>query len=586
MTKAQDTQCDVLVVGSGGAGFTAAITARKAGLDVILVEKDTLLGGTTATSGGMLWIPGNPHSDERARGTPLADALAAARRYVIAEGGNHIDQARLDAFLDNGHEMIDFLERETDVRFYGMDYPDYYSEQPDAGHSRGVCTQDYELARLGDDRKILKNQLPQMLFMGLAIGSSVEMKQFMRAGRSISAMGFVVKRMARHFWDLLRYGHDEQVVRGRALIARLMRSARDLDIPLWTAAPMKELTTNAEGRVTGALVETTNGPVQIHARRGVILASGGYAGDAARRVATYPPLGSGANHASVAASGNMGDGANAAEKIGAAFKADLATAAAWMPVSVLPGKSGPDNTWPHLVDRQKPGFIAVDKRGKRFVDESASYHHFVPPLLRACAEAGDTQAHCWLVASKQAVDRWGMGFVRPFPVPRRHYIRSGYLLEGRTIAELARKAGIDPAGLEATIHTFNEYARTGKDLDFNRGGRAYDLYQGDEEVGPNPCLGPIEKGPFYAVKIVPGEIGTFAGLHTDAHARVLDQSGAPIAGLYAVGNDQASVFGGVYPGPGSTLGPAFTFAYIAGKHIADNHAADNQTSGTTPAQEG
>jgi succinate dehydrogenase/fumarate reductase flavoprotein subunit len=568
MSNSSEIVCDVLVVGSGGAGFTAAVTARKAGLDVLLIEKEALLGGTTATSGGMLWIPGNPHSSEVVRGRPVEEAVASARSYIVAEGGNYINPTRLDAFLENGPRMISFLEQETEVKFYGMDYPDYYSEQPEAGDCRGIGSMDYELAKLGNDRAVLKNQLPQMLFMGLAIGSSVEMKEFMRAGRSIKSMGFVVKRMLRHFYDVARYGHDEQVVRGRALIARFIKSARDLGIPLWLSSPMKELVKDASGRVTGALVSTPKGQVHVTARKGVILAAGGYAEDEARRKATYPPLGSTANHATVAAPGNTGDGIAAAEKAGGAFNGQVANVGAWMPVSVIPSKTGFENTWPHLVDRQKPGFIAVDRRGNRFVDESASYHHFVPPMMRVCAEAGDSEACCWLVASKPAVDKWGMGFVRPFPVPRGNYVRNGYLIKANTIAELASKAGIDPAGLEATVQKFNGYARTGKDLDFKRGERTYDLYQGDEEVGPNPCLGGIEKGPFYAVKIVPGEIGTFAGLATDEHARVLDTTGAPIPGLYAAGNDQASVFGGVYPGPGSTLGPALTFGYVAARHIA------------------
>lgn len=566
MSETTETNCDVLVVGSGGAGFTAAITARKAGLDVLMIEKEALLGGTTATSGGMLWIPGNPHSSELARGTSREDAIASARRYVIAEGGNYVDPARLDTYLENGPEMVSFLERETDIKFYGMDYPDYYSEQPESSNCRSIGSQDYELARIGDDRGVLKNQLPQMLFLGLAIGSSVEMKEFMRAGRSIKSMGFVVKRLARHFYDVLRYGHDEQVVRGRALIARCIRSARDLGIPMWLSSPMKDLLTDDSGRVTGASVQTPRGLVRVNAKRGVILACGGYVGDDARRAATYPALGSGPNHATPTPPGNTGDGVTQAEKVGAAFNGDVSNIAAWMPVSVRPGKTGFEAVWPHLVDRQKPGFIAVTRTGKRFTDESASYHHFVPPMLRACA--GDSEACCWLIADKPSVDKWGMGFVRPFPVPRGHYIRSGYLLKGDTLEDLARKAGIDPQGLVATVTRFNEYAKTGVDPDFGRGGRVYDLYQGDEEVGPNPCLGPISKGPFFAVKVVPGEIGTFAGLRTDKNAQVLDRQDQPIGGLYAVGNDQANVFGGCYPGPGATLGPALTFGYVAGRHVA------------------
>lgn len=561
----REHRCDVLVIGSGASGFTAALTARKHGADVLVVEKEEIVGGTSATSGGTLWIPGNPHSPE-VKGEPgLEEALASARRYVLAQGGNYIDRDRLDTFLDNGHRMVSFLERETEVRFYSNDYPDYYSEQPEASTLRSIHTVNYRASALGAARKTLKNQLPQMLFLGLAIGSSVEMKEFMRAGRSVKSMGFVVKRMAQHFLDVIRYGHDEQAVRGRALIARMYRSIMDLDIPVWLGSPVEELI-REDDRVTGAIVRTADGRVRVTASKGVISACGGYPGDPVRRAATYPPLGSGPNHAQVTPPGNTGDGVTMAEKVGAAFNGDVAETASWMPVSVRPGAARFENVWPHLVDRQKPGFIAVTRHGRRFVDESASYHHFVPPMLRACA--GDDEAYAWLISDKTGISRWGMGFVRPSPVPHGRYIRSGYLKKAGSLAELADQTGIDKAQLLETVRAFNENARIGVDPDFNRGGRIYDHYQGDDEVGPNNCLAPLENGPFFAVKIVPSEIGTFAGLRTDVNANVLDRDGMPIAGLYAVGNDQANVFAGTYPGAGSTLGPGMTFAYIAGRHAA------------------
>ena len=216
----------------------------------------------------------------------------------------------------------------------------------------------------------------------------------------------------------------------------------------------------------------------------------------------------------------------------------------------------------------KPGFIAVSRSGRRFVDESSSYHDFVPGMVRASEAEGEKEAAAWLIADAQAVRRWGMGFVRPFPVPKGQYIRNGYLMRANTLAELAAKAGIDPAGLEATVKKFNGYARNGVDPEFNRGNRTYDRYQGDEEVQPNPCLAPLEHAPYYAVRLYAGEIGTFAGIRTDAYARVVGQSNEPIPGLYAAGNDQVNVFGGAYPGAGATLGPAMTFGYIAGRHAA------------------
>ena len=316
--------------------------------------------------------------------------------------------------------------------------------------------------------------------------------------------------------------------------------------------------------------------MRVDAARGVILACGGFTRDAVRRASVYPRvavgLNTGAKQITPVPETNTGDGVNLAERAGGKFEKNVSQVAPWMPVSKMPGVEGTDGVWPHLVDRMKPGFIAVSRQGRRFADESSSYHDFIPGMLKASEEEGEKEAIGWLVADARAVRRWGMGFARPFPVPKGRYVRNGYLIRGNTLAELAQKAGIDPAGLEATVQRFNENAKKGVDPDFNRGNRTYDLYQGDEEIKPNPCLAPLEKAPFYAVRLYAAEIGTFAGIKTDANARVVDEHNQPIAGLYAVGNDQASVFAGAYPGAGSTLGPAMTFGYIAGRHAAGVHA--------------
>lgn len=563
--------CDVLVAGSGGAGLTAAIAATKAGAKVIVVEKDAVFGGTTAFSGGMIWIPGNRHSKEMCRSAGIEDSFEIARRYVLEEAGAAVDPAKVDAYLQQGPEMVDFLERETEVKFYAMDYPDYVSENPNSRTVRGLCTVDYQTSRMGEHLKNLRNQLPQTLFLGLAIGSSVEMKEFMRAGRSLKSFGFVLRKLAAHARDMIVYGRSEQMVRGSALVGRLARTVYDLGIPLWLSSPITELL-EENGRVTGAIVQTPQGPVRVHAARGVVLACGGFTRDAQRRTAVYPRvavgLRRGAEQVTVVPETNTGDGVTLAERAGGRFEGNVAQAAPWMPVSKMPGVEGTAGAWPHLVDRMKPGFIAVSRSGRRFADESSSYHHFVPGMLRASEAEGEPEAIAWLVADARAVRHWGMGFARPWPVPKGRYVRNGYLIRGRTLAELATKAGIDPVGLEATVRRFNENARKGIDPDFNRGNRTYDLYQGDEEIKPNPCLAPLERAPFYAVRIYAGEIGTYAGIATDADARVLDAIGQPIPGLYAAGNDQVSVFAGAYPGPGSTIGPAMTFGYLAGRHAA------------------
>lgn len=566
--------CDVLVVGTGAGGFTAAIAAKKAGMKVLLIEKDQLFGGTTAYSGGMIWIPGNRHSVAANARSGKTDSIDIARQYIRDEGHGLEDPAKVEAYLQYGKEMVDYMERETEVKFYSMDYPDYVSENPASRTQRGLCTENYQTSKMGEHLKQLRNQLPQTLFLGLAIGSSVEMKEFMRAGRSIKSMGFVLKKLTAHARDMVLYGRSEQMVRGRALVGRLARTAFDLGIPLWLSSPMKELVTE-QGRVVGAVVDTKQGPVRVNASRGVILACGGYGRDAARRSATYPRVAGGANHPTPVPIGNTGDGVRQAEKAGGKFVSEVNQVGAWMPVSQIPGLSGVEGVWPHLVDRMKPGFIAVSRRGKRFVDESGSYHHFIPGMIRSSEQEGETEAIAWLVADARAVKFWGMGFVRPFPVPKGRYLRNGYLLRGDTLADLARKAGIDPAGLEATVKAFNKNAIAGVDPEFNRGSRVYDTYQGDDEVKPNSCLAPLVQGPFYAVRLFVGEIGTFAGIKADDKARVIGQDNQPIPGLYAVGNDQSSVFAGAYPGPGSMLGPAMTFGYIAGRHAAGVHPEDS-----------
>jgi len=562
--------CDLLVVGSGAAGLTSAITAKKCGLKVIVVEKEDLFGGTTALSGGMIWIPGNRHSVAANAKSGKDDSIDIARKYILAEGKGFVDPERVEAYLTHGKDMVDFLERESEVKFYSMDYPDYVSASPYSRTQRGLCTETYQTSKLGTHLKTLRNQLPQTLFLGLAIGSSVEMKEFMRAGRSVKSLGFVLKKLVAHARDMVLYGRSEQMVRGRALVGRLARTVLDLEIPMWLSSPLNRLISE-NGAIQGAIIDTPQGPVKVLASRGVVLACGGYGRDDKRRAASYPKVASGLPHPTPVPLGNTGDGVRLAESVGGRFDAHVTQVGSWMPVSQLPGVSGLEGVWPHLVDRMKPGFIAVSRKGKRFVNESSSYHHFVQGMIAVNEQEGASEAAAWLVADSRTVKRWGMGFVRPFPVPKGRYVRNGYLIKADTLTELAIKTGIDPQGLQDTVRDFNAAARAGKDPLFDRGSSVYDSYQGDEEVKPNSCLAPVERGPYYAVRLYVGEIGTFAGIAVDACARVLDQQGNPLTGLYAVGNDQASVFGGAYPGPGSTIGPGMTFGYIAGRHAAGAH---------------
>lgn len=550
---------DVLVVGSGASGFTAAITTRKAGLDVLLIEKEEVFGGTTAFSGGVLWVPGNHHS-----ATLGHDSREAARAYLEAETGNHFDAARIDAFLDAAPEMIDYLERETEVEFYPMHYPDYHQSNPGSSTVRSVGVLDYKPSKLGPLRKKLRRGLTQQDFMGVAVGSNVEMRQLMKAGRSIGGFLFVARRFGKVIADMIRYGHPEPVVRGRALIARLARTATDIGIPIWLNSPAVSLI-QENGRVLGAIIRRNGREVRVNARHGVALTSGGFPHDEERTTRMYPHKREGRQHIAMAPPGNTGDGARMAESVGGSVEVNAPQAAAWMPVSLIPGRTGWSANWQHLIDRQKPGFITVTRKGLRFTDEAQPYSDFVPAMIEACRDLDETCAY--LICDTPAIKRYGMGFAKPNPIPRGHHVRSGYLIKGDTLGDIARQAGIDAAALERTVDRFNRFAQAGEDPDFGRGGNLYDIAQGDPEHKPNPNLGPVSRGPFYAVKMLPGDIGTFAGIRTDDHARVIDGNNQPIPGLYAAGNDCQNVVFGGYAGAGGTLGPGMTFAYLAGKHI-------------------
>jgi succinate dehydrogenase/fumarate reductase flavoprotein subunit len=559
--------CDVLVAGTGAAGLTAAIAAARAGGRVVVVESESTIGGTTAYSGGVLWVPGSRHWRDLTARRGQDDSVESARAYVREIAGAALDEARLDAYLQHAPRMVEFLERESAVQFYGLEYPDYVSESPHARTLRSIATRRWHVREAGDVLALLRPDLPQTMFLGLPFGSSVEIREFMNAGSSLRSLGVVLKRLAAHARDMATLGRSAQLVRGQALIARLARTVRDLGIPVHVGAPLRELVVEG-GAVRGARVGSSDAPWTIAAARGVILACGGFGRDAARRASTYAPAAVGAAPAQVVAAGATGGGQRAAERAGAVFSARVNEPAAWMPVSRIPGTHDESGVWPHVVDRPKAGFIAVTRRGRRFVDESRAYHEFVPAMVRASAADGEPEAAAWLVADERTVRRWGIGFVRPWPIPKGRHVASGYLLRGATLRELAVRAGIDPEGLEATVHAWNAQVREGRDREFGRGERLYDRFQGDDAVTPNPCLAPVERPAFYAVRLYATEIGTFAGLATDAQARVLDGQGRPIHGLYAAGNDQLNVFGGTYPGAGATLGPAMTFGYLAGRHAA------------------
>lgn len=554
--------CDVLVIGSGAGALATAVTAAHAGLSVIVVEKAPVLGGTTAWSGGWLWIPRNP----LARAAGIDEDPAEPRRYLASEIGNAAGDPRVEVFLQNGPEMVQFFEDNTEVAFIdGNRVPDFHATPGAARGGRSVAAKPYDGRRLGPWIDRLRPPLDVISVAGMGIASGADLAHFVNATRAPASALHVAGRFLRHGRDLARHRRGLQLVNGNALAARLLRSALDLGVEIRVDAPAETLL-RADGRVTGARL---GGPVpaRILARRGVVLGTGGFPHDRARIAATFDHAREGGIHHSAAPRENTGDGMRMAEAVGAEVATDLVHPGAWAPVSLVPRKDGTVARFPHLIERAKPGFLAVDATGRRFVNEADSYHDFMAALFRA-TPAGQEPA-AWLIADHPAQRRWGLGWAKPFPFPLRGPLASGYLKRGRTLAELAAACGLDPATLEATVARFNDHARRGADPDFGRGASDYNRVQGDAAAtGPNPALGPLERGPFYAVRIVAGSLGTFAGLRTDAAARVLDGAGAPIPGLFAVGNDMSSIFAGNYPSGGITLGPAMTFGYIAGRTLA------------------
>jgi succinate dehydrogenase/fumarate reductase flavoprotein subunit len=564
--QGRDLSCDVLVVGSGAGGLSTAITARKCGLDVIVVEKDQYFGGTTAFSGGVLWIPGNRH----ARDAGVADSREAARTYLKHETGNHFDDAAIDAFLDVGPRMLDFFEKETEAKFVLSAYPDYHPDvEGGAGLGRSVTAAPYDARALGEEIRRLRPPLETITFIGMMFNSSNdELKHFFRVTSSLSSAMYVAKRLASHLWDLARYRRGVNITSGNALAARLARTTFDLGIPLLTTTPARRLISR-NGAVAGAVVSDAKGEYEITARRAVVLASGGFPHDEARIARAYPHLARGGEHLSPTPSANTGDGIRMAEEAGGSCDIRFPSAAAWMPVSRVPlgNRTG---VFPHLVDRYKPGVIAVNRRGRRFTNESESYHDVGAAMIADGAGGSETAA--WLICDHATIRKYGLGYAKPAPVPVSTFVRNGYLRRGATLSELAAAAGIDAAGLEATVRDYNEGAVQGVDRAFKRGSTAFNRYLGDPEHKPNPNVAPIGAGPYYALKIIMGDLGTFDGLTTDVVGRVVRHDGSAVAGLYAVGNDRASIMGGNYPGAGITLGPIMTFGYITGRHLAGQQA--------------
>ncbi|MDE2364982.1 MAG: FAD-dependent oxidoreductase, partial [Hyphomicrobiales bacterium] len=529
-------ECDLVVVGSGASGMTAAVTAAILGLDVVVLEKEPQLGGTSAWSGGWMWIPRNPLAVE----SGFVEDIEAPKRYLRAELGDAYDEAFATMFLSQGPRMVRFLRDEAHVEFVaGAGIPDFHDTSDGAGFgNRSVCSAPFDGRKLGKDVARLKPPLDEVSPFGMGIASGADMTHFLNATRRPASFAHVARRVLAHWRDLAVHGRGMHLVNGNGLVARLFRAALDHHVALETSSPVVDLLIEG-GRATGAVADTPSGRRTFRARRGVVLAAGGFPHDVARKAKMFAHAPTGREHFSAAPRSNTGDGLRLGEAAGGRVREDLSNTGAWAPVSLTPKRNGDFGSFPHLVERAKPGLIMVTVRAERFANEADSYHDVMQALF-AATPAGET-AEAWMICDHPFQRRYGLGRARPRPYSIRPWLSNGYLKRASTIEGLAKQCGLDPRRLAQTVADYNSHAANGVDPTFRRGESAYNKAQGDPETKPNPCVAPIANGPFYAVKIVAGSLGTFAGLLTDEFARVLDGDGAPVAGLYAVGADMSSM---------------------------------------------
>lgn len=557
---------DLIVVGSGAGAMTAAVAAADLGLSVLMVEKAAQYGGTSALSGGGIWIPNNHHF--KAIGGNDSEALAWT--YLKAAVGDRVDDRRLRTYLHKAPEMVAWLEKHTRVRYAVADkYPDYYQHLPGAlPGGRSLDPELFDLGQLGDELAKLREAAPGNLLMGRIAWTARHAHKAMSRSRGWRLM---------ILWLMLRYKldfrwrkktnskRDRRTALGNALVASLRASMMDRGIALWLNTDFRELI-EQDGRVCGVLVERDGQLQRLQARKGVILGAGGFEQNQALRD-KYLPQPTQVAWSATPAGANTGAALEAAQALGAAT--DLMEWGWWAPSLLVPGE---DRARGVFAERAFPGAIVVNRQGRRFVNEAAPYLEFVDAMYRDHRATGGQSIPGWAIFDSKFRFNYAMGPLMPAQIMPDSRLRKAWLnsvyYKADSLDELAGQIGVDAAGLRATVERVNGFARSGTDEDFDRGGNVFDRYYGDSNVSPNPCLAPLEKGPFYAMPMYAGDIGTKGGLLTNEQAQVLRESGEPIAGLYAIGNTSASVMGTTYPGAGGTLGPAMTFGYVAALHAA------------------
>ncbi|MGQ7859978.1 FAD-dependent oxidoreductase [Pseudomonas sp. 32A] len=565
-----DEKVDLLVLGAGAAGMATALVATQQGLNVRLVEKSDQVGGTASTSAGTLWIPGN----RQGIAAGYNDSVGAGRRYLRELVGDEYGWAAREAFLANGPDAVDYFNANTQVQLVSCGkHPDYLDRPGSAVSGRALVPRPFDGRLLGEKFRRIRAPIPEFLIFGGMMVGKDDIPRLVRRFKSVSDFVYSGKLFARFLLDRIRYPRGTRITMGNALVARLYASLLDAKTTVEFDTSLKELVSEG-GEIMGAVLERADGTLtRIRATRGVVLATGGFAHNPALRKAFIPHT----IARSVACKTNEGEGIEAAMRLGAHVNvAEHSPGGFWTPVSDTLRKDGSKGVFPHLsLDRAKPGLIAVNTRGERFVNEANSYHDFVSAMLESNGEA----IPAYLICTVAFIKSYGLGLIPPGASDRQvtTFANQGYLRLADNLASLAAQIGVSAEALERTVNRYNLNAAKGIDPDFGKGSTELNRFNGDPSVRPNPCLAPLLAGPVCALAVWPAEIAGSTGLAANEHGQVLNAAGDILRGLYACGNDMESVMKGTYPGPGTTLGPALTFGYIIGRHASNNEAAATRT---------
>ena len=557
------TEFDLVVIGAGGAGLSAAVFAAIDGAKVLVVERTELVGGTTAWSAGTTWVPGTHHAAK----VNASDTLADVTTYLNHAVGTQAPAALRDAFLKNGPEAVAKIEALTTVRFrpYAK-HPDYISDLPGSTlNGRALEPEPFDGRLLGKLFPLLRPPIPEFTVLSGMMVDRTDINHLLAMTKSWVSLKHSLSIVWRHLLDRLSHARGTRLVMGNALVGHLMHAlSQQGTATLALKTSVTSIERDDKGRVVAVRLSSATGNARVLAKKGVVLASGGFNRDPVLRADKLPGISA---EWCPAAPGHTGEALALARGLGAVEGQGAQSPAFWAPVSLRKRTDGSTAVFPHFVmDRAKPGMITVNQAGERFVNESTSYHLFALGM-----QAAQQAVPAYLIADAKALRQYGMGMVRPGGKGLSPFLADGYLTEANSLQELADKLCISADGLAQSVANNNAFARAGVDTQFQRGVTAYQQNIGDAAAGGlNPNLGQISEGPYYAVKLYPGDIGAAQGLQTNEHAQVLNAQGQCIAGLYAVGNDMNSIMGGVYPAPGITIGPALVFASLAVKNaLAD-----------------